>query len=81
MLLHLLRGGGVHGAAAMAERSPSPIPATDPPRDISLENLETLPWLWRPFLNEPREVIEAYVAKLGLDADRGPVQQRYDVAA
>jgi tRNA(Ile)-lysidine synthase len=72
VLLHLLRGGGVHGAAAMAVRSPLPIPDTDLPRDISLENLETLPWLWRPFLNEPREVIQAYVAKLGLTPIEDP---------
>jgi tRNA(Ile)-lysidine synthase len=50
----------------MAERSPSPYPAPGPPRDISRENGEHEPWLWRPLLNEPREVIEAYVAKLGL---------------
>ena len=42
VLLHLLRGGGVHGAAGMAVRSPLPVPATDPPRDISLEQLECL---------------------------------------
>ena len=28
--------------------------------------MESEPWLWRPLLHEPREVIEAYVAKLGL---------------
>jgi tRNA(Ile)-lysidine synthase len=66
VLLHLLRGGGVHGAAGMAERSPSPFPVPDPPHDISQENLEDVPWLWRPLLSEPREVIEAYVATLGL---------------
>jgi tRNA(Ile)-lysidine synthase len=66
VLLHLLRGGGVHGAAGMAERSPLPFPDPAPPHDISQENQEHEPWLWRPLLNEPREVIEVYVAKLGL---------------
>jgi tRNA(Ile)-lysidine synthase len=66
VLLHLLRGGGVRGAAGMAERSPPPVPAARPARDISPENLTNETWLWRPLLNEPREVIEAYVAKLGL---------------
>jgi tRNA(Ile)-lysidine synthase len=66
VLLHLLRGGGVHGAAGMAERSPSPYPDHGPARDISPENREHEPWLWRPLLNEPREVIETYVAKLDL---------------
>jgi tRNA(Ile)-lysidine synthase len=66
VLLHLLRGGGVRGAAGMAERAPAPIPATNLPRDISHGNSATEPWLWRPLLNESREVIEAYVAKLGL---------------
>ncbi len=65
VLLHLLRGGGVHGAAAMAELSPSPVPATEPAHDISHEKQDE-PWLWRPLLNEPRKVIETYVAKLGL---------------
>jgi tRNA(Ile)-lysidine synthase len=72
VLLHLLRGGGVHGAAAMAERSPGPFPVPCPARDISPENLVTQPWLWRPLLNEPREVIEAYVAKLGLSPIEDP---------
>jgi tRNA(Ile)-lysidine synthase len=66
VLLHLLRGSGVHGAMAMAERSPSPLPDPVFPHDISHENHENAPWLWRPLLNEPREVIDAYVAKLGL---------------
>ena len=66
VLLHLLRGSGVHGAAGMAERSPSPVLSNALPRDISLERLESEPWLWRPLLNEPRQVIETYVATLGL---------------
>jgi tRNA(Ile)-lysidine synthase len=66
VLLHLLRGGGVHGAAAMAERSAPPIPAADSPRDISQENEGDLAWLWRPLLDESCAVIEVYAAKLGL---------------
>jgi len=72
VLLHLLRGGGVHGAAGMAERSPSPVPATAAPHDISREHSNGEPWLWRPLLLEPREVIEAYVAKLGLTPIEDP---------
>ncbi len=66
VLLHLLRGSGVHGAGAMAERSAPPFPDPGSPRDISPENQGIRAWLWRPLLNEPREVIEAYVATLGL---------------
>jgi tRNA(Ile)-lysidine synthetase-like protein len=66
VLLHLLRGAGVHGAAGMAECASSPFPDPGSPHDISPENMGTIAWLWRPLLNEPREVIEAYVAKLGL---------------
>jgi tRNA(Ile)-lysidine synthase TilS/MesJ len=51
---------------AMAERSAPPIPDADFPRDISRENQGEPAWLWRPLLSEPREVIEDYVAKLGL---------------
>jgi tRNA(Ile)-lysidine synthase len=72
VLLHLLRGSGVHGAAGMAERSPSPVPGTATLHDISLEYLEIEPWLWRPLLNEPRGVIETYVAKLGLTSIEDP---------
>jgi tRNA(Ile)-lysidine synthase len=74
VLLHLLRGGGVHGAAGMAERSRSPVPHSVPPRDISHEQSELAiePWLWRPLLREPRAVIEAYVAKLGLSPIEDP---------
>jgi tRNA(Ile)-lysidine synthase len=68
VLMHLLRGGGVHGAAGMAERSSSPVPLPPPvtPSDISPESHHGVPWLWRPFLREPRSVIESYVARLGL---------------
>jgi tRNA(Ile)-lysidine synthetase-like protein len=58
VLMHLLRGAGMHGAAGMAEWSPLPV------RDISLEFNPVS--LWRPFLREPRTVIDAYVATLGV---------------
>ncbi|MGH2615387.1 MAG: tRNA lysidine(34) synthetase TilS, partial [Thermomicrobiales bacterium] len=64
VLLHLLRGGGVHGAVGMGERSAAPVPARST-SDISPEN--SVPWLWRPFLEESREAINEYVAALGLD--------------
>lgn len=73
VLLHLLRGGGVHGAAGMAERSPVPRHASEPStpqHDISLEL--SRPWLWRPFLQEPRAVIEKYVGQLGLEPIEDP---------
>ena len=57
VLLHLLRGGGVHGAAGMAAWSPPPI------HDISQE-LQIA--LWRPLLHESRAEIDAYVARLRL---------------
>jgi tRNA(Ile)-lysidine synthase len=72
VLLHLMRGGGVHGAAGMAERSPSPVPGNSSPHDISQKYLNSDPWLWRPLLNEPREDIETYVAKLGLSPVEDP---------
>jgi tRNA(Ile)-lysidine synthase len=72
VLLHLLRGGGVHGAAGMAERSASPFPHSGSPHDISHENQRNMAWLWRPLLTEPREVIEVYVAKLGLTPIEDP---------
>ena len=82
VLLHLLRGGGVHGAAGMAERSPSPVPVAGPARDISHESTRTSePWLWRPLLSEPREAIEAYVAKLGLAPIEDPSNEDHDAAA
>jgi tRNA(Ile)-lysidine synthase len=74
VLLHLLRGGGVHGAAGMAERAPLPVSANQPsPRDISQELCQ--PWLWRPFLSEPRAVIDDYVRRLGLDPIEDPSNQ------
>ena len=72
VLLHLLRGGGVHGAAGMAERSRAPIPDSRPPQDISPERRDVETWLWRPLLDEPRAVIDAYVHELGLEPIEDP---------
>jgi tRNA(Ile)-lysidine synthase len=72
VLLHLLRGGGVHGAAAMAERSPMPTPDAGPRHDISPKAYTPSVWLWRPLLHEPREAINAYVRTLGLEPIEDP---------
>ena len=72
VLLHLLRGGGVHGAAGMAERSPSPFPACGPARDISQERGLGSLWLWRPLLSESRDALAAYVATLDLTPVEDP---------
>ena len=64
VLLHLLRGSGVHGAAAMGEWGPPPYFLTPAENDISREHL-SLP-LWRPLLTESRQTVDAYVAALDL---------------
>ncbi len=63
VLLHLLRGSGLHGAAGMAELAPVPIAATG---DISRSEQKCPPRLWRPFLAEPRSEILGYLNKRGL---------------
>ncbi len=81
VLLHLLRGGGVHGAAGMAERSPSPVPAADLPRDISPENLDKRAVAVAAVVERAARGHRGLRREAGLGADRGSVQQRYDVAA
>ena len=71
VLLHLLRGGGVHGAAGMAEVSPAPVAAAS--HDISPK--DGGPWLWRPLLAESRAGIDAYVAALGLTPVEDPTNR------
>lgn len=63
VLLHLLRGSGLHGAAGMAELAP--LPATVP-HDISHRESNERPWLWRPLLGEPRSALLAFLDKRGL---------------
>ncbi len=65
VLLHLLRGGGVHGAMGMGERTAAPTGVGRTPSDISQE--QPRPWLWRPLLREARAEIDTYVAQLGLE--------------
>jgi tRNA(Ile)-lysidine synthase len=69
VLMHLLRGGGVHGAVGMSERTAAPIPMpmleAEAASDISREHFK--PWLWRPLLQEPRAAIDAYVGLARLD--------------
>jgi tRNA(Ile)-lysidine synthase len=72
VLLHLLRGGGVHGAAGMAERSPAPIVLSNTSHQESTTGLGSEPWLWRPLLTEAREGIEDYVRGLGLEPIEDP---------
>ena len=67
VLLHLLRGAGIRGAAAMAEYSPTTVPwwsdAVETPRTVSL---------WRLLLDEPRSTLATYVAALGLSPNHDP---------
>jgi tRNA(Ile)-lysidine synthetase-like protein len=67
VLLHLLRGGGVHGAAGMGEHTRPPLPRDD----ISPE-IDNRIWLWRPLLQESRAAIDDYVAHLGLEPVADP---------
>jgi tRNA(Ile)-lysidine synthase len=68
VLLHLLRGGGVHGAAGMAEISPPP--SHPPDHDISQQR--DRPFLWRPLLTESPAIIRRYVRSLGLTPVQDP---------
>lgn len=61
VLLHLVRGAGTGGAAGMAELTTRRIPWWDNPR----EPADSVA-IWRPMLAEPRAVLAAYVASLGL---------------
>ena len=72
VLLHLLRGGGVHGAAAMAECSLAPIALSDISRKESKAGSHSEPWLWRPLLSEARAAIDDYVRELGLEPIEDP---------
>ena len=61
VLLHLLRGAGVAGAAGMAEWSSMVVPwwgdQAAPGRRLAV---------WRPFLDEPKTIVREYAGRLGL---------------
>lgn len=63
VLLHLLRGSGLHGAAGMAELAALPAVTPD---DISQESATGAVRLWRPFLGEPRSQILEYLRERNL---------------
>ena len=65
VLLHLLRGAGVHGAAAMAERRDLLVPWWSAPRETGSGTPPTVTTplrLWRPLLGERRSTLAAYRA-------------------
>lgn len=67
VLLHLLRGSGVHGAAGMSETTAAPIPLVEAAASSDISHEHSRPWLWRPLLQEPRSAIDAYVRLAELD--------------
>lgn len=60
VLLHLLRGAGVGGAAAMAESASLTVPWWSSPGPSKTIHL------WRPLLSESQAILREYVASLGL---------------
>src|SRR5262249_20892404 len=68
VLLHLLRGAGLHGASGMAELSRIAVPwwETRPRREPPAIDL------WRPFLDESRGVVRAYARETGLTPVEDP---------
>ena len=69
VLLHLLRGSGLRGAAGMAEIAPVPVAGV---RDISHQGEDQRPRLWRPLLSESRQEMLAYLEKRGLTSLHDP---------
>jgi tRNA(Ile)-lysidine synthase len=67
MLLHLLRGAGLRGAAAMAEWTERVVPwwpeAGEEPTVVPV---------WRPLLSESRATLRAYLAAAGLEPIEDP---------
>lgn len=69
VLLHLLRGSGLHGAAGMAEVASVPVAESS---DISRSGMRDALSLWRPFLAEPRSEILAFLEKRSLEPVHDP---------
>lgn len=57
VLMHLVRGAGIDGAAGMGEIGPFPVSAAS--TNYALR-------VWRPFLSEERHELAAYVSRSGL---------------
>jgi tRNA(Ile)-lysidine synthase len=62
VLLHLLRGSGLSGATGMAESNPLTVPWW--PQEPGTETRTLV--LWRPLLDEPRDLVRAYANSTGL---------------
>jgi tRNA(Ile)-lysidine synthase len=65
VLLHLLRGAGLQGAAGMQEVTRLEVPWWTPTPEHNLH-------IWRPLRSERRAVVRAYAAATGLDPIRDP---------
>jgi len=65
VLLHLLRGAGLSGAAGMAALSEITVPWW-------LQSGEPSLHVWRPLLSEPPDEMDAYVYSLGLESIEDP---------
>ena len=68
VLLHLLRGAGLDGAAGMTERSTLCVPWWPNDRTEASWQLD----LWRPFLVEPRATVRAYAGSIGVEPIEDP---------
>lgn len=68
VLLHLLRGAGLSGAVAMAES----VRLTVPWWKSSTSREPTSVHVWRPLLNEPRQIVRDYADETGLRALHDP---------
>ncbi|MDP9368797.1 MAG: tRNA lysidine(34) synthetase TilS [Chloroflexota bacterium] len=68
VLLHLLRGAGVSGAAGMAEWSTLPVPWWS---DVGADRCQPLT-LWRPLLSETKDAVRRYALATGLDPIEDP---------
>lgn len=60
VLLHLLRGAGVHGASGMRVLAAIEVPWWEDDRG----ERRRVPWIWRPFLLEPAESVRAFAESL-----------------
>jgi tRNA(Ile)-lysidine synthase TilS/MesJ len=63
VLLHLMRGAGLRGAAGMAECSEITVPWWRNGATLPVQRLR----LWRPFLSESRDVVRNYAELTGFD--------------